>query len=365
MKKIRNPGVDLFRIISMYGVVVSHTLGHGGAKRKYRYENLNFFEDFFIWHINGFCLISGIIGYKTHKYSNLLYLWLWVTFYSVCLYLYYKKYKPFSVSKFTLKTEFFPVAFSCYWYFTRYFGTYLFLPAINKGVEYLTKSELRIMILSLHSILVIWPEYNKIKTDLFNLNHGVSIVWFLVLYLTGAYIGKYNVIYHGIKKFIYCLICLTLFVSTSLGYYYLPNYNLYNINGYYLKKIIIFLNLFIEHKYASLQRIIQAISLSLFLIQLDYNKYIAKIISFFGPISFGIYLIHDNNLVRSNIIAHLFEKLPYNLPPNTILSICLIKTLKIFFICSMIDYTRHVIFTILRLRKICIFVEKIVVKNLS
>lgn len=67
MKKIRYPGVDLFRIISMYGVVVSHTLRHGGAKRKYRYENLNLLEGFFLWHINGFCLISGIIGYKTHK----------------------------------------------------------------------------------------------------------------------------------------------------------------------------------------------------------------------------------------------------------------------------------------------------------
>ena len=66
--KVRNPGVDLFRIISMSGIIFCHILGHGGAYRRFpSYKKLKFFEGFLGWHINGFGLISGIVGYKTHK----------------------------------------------------------------------------------------------------------------------------------------------------------------------------------------------------------------------------------------------------------------------------------------------------------
>ena len=42
-----------------------------------------------------------------------------------------------------------PILFQKYWYFTKYFGMYLFLPVINKGIEGLTRSELRIVVISI------------------------------------------------------------------------------------------------------------------------------------------------------------------------------------------------------------------------
>ena len=239
--KIRNPGVDLFRIISMTGIIFWHILIHSGAFNKYRYHKLHLFIDFCNWHINGFSLISGIIGYKTHKYSNLLYLWLWVVFYTVGIHLYYQKYRRDSTFNIKLIHECLPVIFSQYWYFTKYFGMYFYLPLINKGIDSLTKTELRIAVISLLCIMIIWPEYIRKDSNIFNIDGGCSISWFIILYITGGYIGKYNVIYHGIIKYIYCLICLTIFVSVSLAmyYYYLPNSIFYNIKGYYLRKIIV------------------------------------------------------------------------------------------------------------------------------
>lgn len=88
--KKRNPGVDLVRLIGAYIIVLNHFLFIGGGLKKYsKYEKqLNFLHIFTDWHNNGFALISGIVGYKTNKYANLLYLWLTVFFYSVGIHLY-------------------------------------------------------------------------------------------------------------------------------------------------------------------------------------------------------------------------------------------------------------------------------------
>ena len=57
--------------------------------RFYRYKR----QLLFLWHNDGFILISGIVGYKTHKYSNLFYLWLTVFFYTVGMNQYLKYIK--------------------------------------------------------------------------------------------------------------------------------------------------------------------------------------------------------------------------------------------------------------------------------
>ena len=92
------------------------------------------------WHVGSYGLISGIIGNKTSKYSNLLYLWICTVFYSVIIHLYYKKYHPTLFAKQTLIENFMPVIYNKYWYFTAYFGMYLFIPLINKGLSIINKN---------------------------------------------------------------------------------------------------------------------------------------------------------------------------------------------------------------------------------
>ena len=79
----------------MYTIVLNHFLVFGNAFRKFsKYkEQLNLLHIFTDWHNNGFALISGIVGYRSNKYSNLLYLWLTVFFYSVGIHLYIKIFK--------------------------------------------------------------------------------------------------------------------------------------------------------------------------------------------------------------------------------------------------------------------------------
>ena len=67
----------------MYLIIVTNSIGFGNPSRFfYRYEKtFLLIQSFIYWQNNAFILISGIVGYKTNKYSNLLYLWLIVVFY--------------------------------------------------------------------------------------------------------------------------------------------------------------------------------------------------------------------------------------------------------------------------------------------
>ena len=61
--------------------------------------------------------------------------------------------------------------------------------------------------------------YKNKGPDIFHLNGGKSILWFLTFYLTGAYIGKYRVDYSGFKRYFYCLIIADIFIITSYLYF--------------------------------------------------------------------------------------------------------------------------------------------------
>ena len=103
-----------------------------------------------------------------------------------------------------------------YWYCTSYFGMFIFLPAINKGIQYLNKSEFRLLVMSIFGIFVFWQTYINNKDDSFNFNKGHSTIWLICLYIIGTYIGRFNVVYTGIKRYIFCFIYFLFFYSYAL-----------------------------------------------------------------------------------------------------------------------------------------------------
>ena len=359
IKKERNPGIDIVRLLTQYNIVLYHFMTQGGVyKYFYRHERiLRLIESFIDWHNNAFLLISGIVGYKTNKYSNLLYLWLMVVFYSVGIHKYVLTYKKeFKVDQDVDKLHF-PLVFDLYWYFTQYFGMYLFLPVINNGIAQLSKYELRLVVMSTLGIFVLWKDYKNKRPDIFHLNGGKSILWFLTFYLTGAYIGKYRVDYSGFKRYFYCLIIAAIFIITSYLYFKIHIRELFFL--IWNKKIeipIIIVQMFSE-SLNSVLKIIQSITVCLFFMQIHYNKYIAKIICFFGPLAFSIFLIYSNRILLVNVIWKICDNQPRDLSLKSLLNLLLMKTLKVCITSLIIDYFRHLLFTLLRIKKILFFIE--------
>ena len=99
--------------------------------------------------------------------------------------------------------------------------------------------------------------------------------------------------------------------------------------------------------------------------QIHYNKYIAKIICFFGPLAFSIYLIYSNQIFLVNVISKLFINQPRDISLNSLLSLLLIKSLKACIISLIIDYFRHLLFTLLRIKNILFFIETKMKEKLS
>jgi len=367
IKKARNPGVDLLRIISMYNIVLNHSMFHGHGPSHFPKYKRNFFfiHSFTDWHNDAFMLISGIVGFKTNKYSNLLYLWLTVFFYSVGIHKYILLFKKGFIINEEMYKEYYPIIFRRYGYFTSYFGMYLFLPVLNKGVEFLSKFEFQLVIISTLGILIFLKEYKNEEEDVFFMKGGGSILWYITFYLTGAFIGKYRAIYFGFKKYIFCFIYLLIYSFFSYLFFKVSQNELpLRIYNYKLD-FPLDIKRMINPKFNAPVKIIQSITISLFCLQIHYNKYISKIICFIGPLIFGIFLVHDNNLIRHNVIRHLFANQPRNLSWDSVLSFLLLKDVKIFIIGIVIDYLRYLLFELIRLKKIFIFIETKLKEKLS
>ena len=91
--------------------------------------------------------------------------------------------------------------------------------------------------------------------------------------------------------------------------------------------------------------------------QIHYNKYIAKIICFFGPLAFIIFLIYSNRILLVNVIWKICDNQPRDLSLKSLLNLLLMKTLKVCITSLIIDYFRHLLFTLLRIKKILFFIE--------
>ena len=213
-RKIRNPGIDSVRVLGMYAIIVHHILHFSKLFQKYKqYKELVLMNISCFWHVSSYALISGYIGYKSIKYSNLLYLWICVFFYSIgIIYLYEYKLKA-NNGKIVFE-YYFPVYYNKFWYFTKYFGMFLFLPVVNKGIVFLTKYELRIAVIRLILVYVVFKDIIAPYKDTFVMNSGYSVIWLLIYYLTGAYFGKFKTQYNRIEKII--LILLYLFFIFQL-----------------------------------------------------------------------------------------------------------------------------------------------------
>ena len=275
----RNSGVDLIRIVAMIGIVYTHLLyqGKGLSKFNRNKKKLICLYTYVFWHNNAFALLSGMVGYKSTKYSNLLYLWLYVVFYSVGIHYYYLKFNQGARIHRKFYKDYYPVIYNRYWYFSSYFGMFIFLPAVNKGLQYLSKTEFKLLVMSILGILVFWFNYIDSGIDVFKMMGGYTPIWLLCLFIIGAYIEKFNLIYAGIKRYIFIIFYLFIFLFLCAIYNKFIDYENTYINGNYSIKLR---NFIMSKKQSSFIRTIQAIVITLFFLQLETTNIYLNLLLF-------------------------------------------------------------------------------------
>lgn len=280
-------GLDLLRLIAMFMVVLLHVCNFGGLLQNtffdFKFLPMYIFESFSIVAVNCFVLISGFFLIKQEfKWNKLVSLMLEVIFYVWLLLLVAIVIKTPINFKMFIK-GFFPITSGGYWFVTCYIMLYILFPFINKFIYSLSQKQMHIFAIITILLFSIWTFVSSVnKNSTFS---GYSILWLCVLYYWGSYIrimfveGTQKEIFNKIVKFsgygyilfslITVMLCVLQNVMGKMVWYAL-DYN----------KIFVFL---------------ASICLFVFMYKINIrNNLIKKLILFFAPASFGVYLIDTN-----------------------------------------------------------------------
>ena len=352
MKKERNYGIDLLRVISMLFVVILHSLGQGGILNNVVIDSNQymcgwFLKSFVFCAVNIFALISGYVAYtgkdKRVKYSRFFNLWMQVVFYGLLITIIFNIIKPELVTTNNYIEAILPVLNNSYWYVTAFAGLYILMPFLNKAINYCEESTLKKLFVSILIIFSTFATYFGI----FDLNRGYSFVWLVLMYIMGAIIKKCD-IGKNIKTYQAFLGILVLSLITFL-------YRIYS-NEYKVLNRTIEKDLLINYTSPTILgiSILYVISFSKF----KFNDSIKNIITFFSTSAFSIYIINTNVFIWFNVMENLFAK--YAKKSSIKILVYVLGFSVVFVIGSvLIDKIRILIFKIIKADKACEKMEKI------
>ena len=358
--KKRNYGIDLLRIFSMINIINLHiNLFSRQLKLEFsspKFKSIWRLEVFSYPAVNCFGLISGIVGYTKFKFSNLIYLWLTVFFYSISIssYLFYTKN---GINGKSLYLSLFPILIRRHWYVNAYFYMYVLLPFINNGINSFNSNfhkNIIIFFILFYTIYYLIAKIADLNVDFNFLNDGYSSMWLIILYIIGAYFGKYIIINERNKNILVYLIMFlfSTFLSSEL-YFRLIKSKVKNN-----KNMLI--------SYISPTMLLQAISLVMIYSKLNIkHKLLMKIISFLTPLNFSAQLIHARLFQTKIKIIKIFFNWILNLKPQLLFFKIYGFGILIYFICIYIDYIRLIIFKIIKIRDLSLFIEKSIPKLIN
>ncbi len=347
----RNVNVDFFRIIATIFVVVLHILGQGGILEKAvpggtMYWTAWFFEICAYCAVDCFALITGFVMVnKTVKVKNMINLWFQVIFYSLTINTLFFVLVPESRTIKNMAIALFPILGKQWWYISAYFALCLFIPVLNEGIKNISqqthKKLLFIILIVISCIGCIFP------IDAFRLHDGSSAIWFMIVYLFGAYIKKYSLDKRitALKSILGYFAMILLTFTSKFVFRYLTNKFFGGVRGD---------NIFIS--YVSVTIILSSVFLFLFCLNIKINRFGAKLISFFAPVTLGVYLIHVQPLVFHMIMKDAFVSF-IDKPIAVMTIFVFITALAIFVSCSMIELLRIQLFKLLRVGKLCELID--------
>lgn len=355
----RNYGIDLLRIVSMFFVAVLHVFNYGGILYRVCLPYSHFYIVWFVeicayCAVNCYALISGYVGIKSKfKYANILNLYLTAIFYTLAITGIFYIFVPGTVGKIDFIKALFPFGFGHYWYFTAYFCMFFFIPVFNHIINTMDRNSACTLIVSLIGVLSILPTiFNK---DIFHTKDGYSAVWLGALYLIGAYISKYDVGKNIGKVSLFGLYLLAVLITWTVK----TAMTVLAAGGYPTDD---YANIFVE--YTSPTILVTGVCLLLLFSKLQPGSIQKKFIGFFSPLAFSVYLIHEEPLIRENIVRDSFVWTLYE-GPWFLLAVVIVSAFLIWFGCSLLDIPRHYLFKLLHIKRLCIKIEELFKKIFS
>lgn len=223
----------------------------------------------------------------------------------------------------TIIRTLFPVAFSTWWFASAYFVLFLLHPFLNLFLLRLTKKQYQLFLFVLFLIWVIIP---TITTSAFQQN---ELLEFVVLYSTAGYIRVYGIATKTNSKtcfLIWLLLTFMVLVSCCIMQILGQNLQIFDDHSLYF------------YGRNKIPTIIRAISFFLVFEKMDL-RYI-KAINTLASAVFGVYLIHDNYIIRQFLWKEFFINSAYQ-NSRLIIPLSLLAVITVYVGCSLIDLLRQ------------------------
>ncbi|MBQ3357235.1 MAG: acyltransferase family protein [Oscillospiraceae bacterium] len=349
MKQERNYGIDLLRMLAMFMVTILHVLGQGGViSRTYagtaQHAIAWFLELAAYGAVNLYALISGYVGAQSkYRPSNLAVLWLQVFFYSFGIAAVFAIVRPDVISGSGLLEYAFPVITGKYWYFSAYVVLFLFIPLLNAAVNAASERTLRRIVVAMLLVFSLAATVARETThDPFVLVAGYSGLWLMILYVTGAYIGKYGM-WEKVPQPALLAIYLGCTVLSCLCMRFFPGAK---FPASYISPLIL----------------LGSIALLLFFSRLHCGGAAKKLIALFSPAAFGVYILHVHPLIWEHLMLGRFAFIA-TMHPLVMGFVVLVCAFGIYLVCSLVDLLRIQLFRLLRVKKGCQALERKLFKD--
>lgn len=345
MKKERQANLELLRIISMLMVVTAHLVNHGSMITFAKQGSASYY---IVWTLFGvaftcitiYLLISSYFlidaKFSTWKLAKM---GGQVFFYAFGITALFWIFGDVEHELKNMVYSVLPISSDFYWFISMYVGMYILAPLMNKLIRALTKRQLECAMAVSFLLVSVWPNIIYFSSAL-NTAGGVSISWFLTVYLFGAYLKLYYEPdgHFGRKLLRACLAALLIPASRFVieGLLRTP-----------LGKISILDDLMwgysVFFTYSSILVSLAAILLFIAFLNLEIKPgKPARFINTVAGASFGVYLIHDHLYIRETLWTKidgvsLLDKW-YLLPA------CLGIILAVYAACTVIELLRQRLF---------------------
>lgn len=347
MKKTRQANLELLRIIAMLMVVMTHLVNHGNLITFAKPGTASYYIVWTLFGVNFTCiniylLISSYFlvdsrfsSFKIAKMGGQVF------FYAFGITALYWLFGDVTHELKIMVFSVIPIASDFYWFVSMYVGMYLLAPIMNRLIKALTKRQLQCAIVLSMVLVSVWPNIIYFSSAL-NTAGGVSISWFLTIYLLGAYLRLY---YEPDGKFAKKLL-LAIGASLLIP---LSRFVIEALLKTPLGKISVLDDLMwgysVFYSYSSILVTLASVLLFTAFLNLKIRPgKLANAIVLIAGASFGVYLIHDHYYIRETLWT-LIDGSAW-LGKWYLLPACIGMTLAIYLVCTLIELLRSRLFLI-------------------
>lgn len=321
--KNRESNFELLRIFAMFLIVLHHCNVHGIFDYWHNnFSMLHIINNFIALFLSSggkvgvtlFVLLTGYFScqqnFKLKKWLNI---YLQMLFYSILILLFFFWVNPEHVQD-NIIQSIFPLTHNAYWFITSWLLLYSFSPLLNTILKSFSRKNIQNYLIQ---GLIIWD-----ILPIFGINMDYSnLIYFMYLYLLGGAI-KLKLICLPKKTLLFFFLSVIFFIITMITralFFLGNNINLWSLFGSF--------NL----------NTLYTLSVSLFIFYMFRDlKIKSSLINWAASSMFGVYLVHENNLIRPWLWHTLLQvdtamKFPCFVMISIIVSIC------VFGLCIVID----------------------------